>query len=147
LADHFHFLDNLLDATIEDLEKVDGIGIKVASSLVLFFGKAENREIIQRLLLSGVQVESPVTSQQENNLLAGKLFVLTGSLSAMTRGQAKAVIEAHGGRVGSAVTRRTDYVVVGASPGSKLRRAGELGIPVIDERQFHRLLDREAQSQ
>jgi DNA ligase (NAD+) len=112
----------------------------VASSLVSFFSRAENRDIIHRLLQNGVHLESPGLLEQSTAHLAGKSFVLTGTLSGIAREQAKKMIEASGGRVSSAVSRNTDYVVAGSSPGSKLQRAKELGIHVIDESELQRLV-------
>ena len=141
LAEYFRSLDKLSNASMEELEIIGGIGSKVASSLILFFSRDENRDIIQRLFQNGVRIASPTADRQAKDPLAGKSFVLTGSLSGMTRGQAKKKIEAKGGRVSSAVSRSIDYVVAGSSPGSKLRRARDLGVPVIDESELQRFLE------
>ncbi len=140
LAERFPSLEKLSSASMQDLESIDGVGLKVASSLVSFFSRAENRDIIHRLLQNGVHLESPGLLEQSTAHLAGKSFVLTGTLSGIAREQAKKMIEASGGRVSSAVSRNTDYVVAGSSPGSKLQRAKELGIRVIDESELQRLV-------
>lgn len=141
LAERFHSLEKLSSASMQDLESIDGVGSKVANSLVTFFSRVENRDIIHRLLKNGVHIESPRSIRQSMEHLAGKSFVLTGALSGMSREQAKKMIEASGGRVISAVSRNTDYVVAGSSPGSKLRRAKEFGVRVIDESELQRLVE------
>ena len=141
LADHFGSLENLTNASVEEMESIQGVGSKVARSLLSFFSSVENMDIIHQLLKKGVRIESPVIGGEAKKALFGQSFVLTGALSGMTRGQAKEMIEVNGGRVSSAVSRHTDYVVVGSKPGSKLQRALELGVPVIDETDLRRLLD------
>jgi len=141
LTEYFQSLEKLSNASMEELESIDGIGSKVASSIMLFFSRGENRDIIDRLFQNGVHIVPPTPDRQAKEILAGKSFVLTGSLTGMTRGQAKKEIEANGGKVSSAVSRNTDYVVAGSSPGSKLRRARDLGVPVIDENELQRLLN------
>ena len=140
LAGHFNSLEQLTNCSEEDLTAIEGVGPIVANSIVNFFKQAENLATVRRILNSGVQIKfvSPVKTDD----LAGKTFVLTGSLATMTRRQAKEKIEAAGGKVGSAVSRNTDYVIAGESAGSKLTRAKELGVPVIDEGGFKKLFEK-----
>jgi DNA ligase (NAD+) len=110
----------------------------VAESIVTFFRQTKNLATVHRILDSGVRIlfETPVQTGD----LAGKTFVLTGALETMTRRQSKELIEASGGKVSSSVSRNTDFVVVGESPGSKLSRARELGVAVLDEAELKELL-------
>src|SRR2546425_3914578 len=138
LAEHFARLDRLMDASEEELQEVRDVGPEVAASIRRFFAERQNRKVIRRLLDLGVR-PAPVT--RAKGRLAGKKFVLTGGLAAMTRPEAQRRIEALGGRVVSSVSKETDYVVVGAEPGSKLAKAKKLGGPVLEEDAFLRLLE------
>src|SRR6266566_1930065 len=138
LAEHFGRLDRLMDASEEELQEVRDVGPEVAASIRRFFAEKQNRKVILRLLDLGVK-PAPVT--RAKGPLAGKKFVLTGGLAAMTRPEAQRRIEALGGRVVSSVSKETDYVVVGAEPGSKLAKAKKLGVPVLEEDAFLRLLE------
>jgi DNA ligase (NAD+) len=131
LADNFDNIENLSDATLEALEAVEGIGSVVARSIVTFFQQDENRKTIDRLFESGIRIIQ--AASQPKDTLAGMVFVLTGSLETLTRSDAKKKIEAAGGKVSGSVSRNTDYLVAGKSPGAKLDRAKALGIAVIDE--------------
>jgi len=131
LADYFHDLDALMNCPGEELESIEGIGPIVAESIASYFKQDENRRTIQRILDSGVKIES--AAPKETGKLKDKVFVLTGALENFTRAEAKERIEAAGGRVSGSVSGRTDYVVAGDSPGSKLDRARELGVKIIDE--------------
>jgi len=131
LAEHFDGLAALMDCPREELESIEGIGPIVAESIANFFRQESNLQIINRLLESGVKLKT--AARIKTGRLKDRVFVLTGTLQNFTRSQAKALIEAAGGKVGGAVSRRTDYVVAGDSPGSKLDRARELGVKVIDE--------------
>ena len=121
------------------LETIEGIGPVVAESISNFFNQEENLTIVDRILQSGVQIV--FEGQKMTELLAGKVFVLTGTMESMTRRQAKEMIAAAGGKVSGSVSRNTDYVVVGESAGSKLAKARELGIHIIDEVAFREMLD------
>jgi DNA ligase (NAD+) len=136
----FANLDRLMEATREEIEAVEGIGPVAASSLVAFFQRRENREEIRRILDAGVILQYPAQPRQQH--LQGKTFVLTGILASLTRSQARERIEACGGKVSGSVSRKTDYVVAGASPGSKRQRAAELGVRILDESEFLALLER-----
>ena len=137
LADQFDSLEQLADSSEEMLTAIEGIGPIAARSIVDFFKQAENLDTIRRILQSGIQIEfaSPVIRKS----LAGRTFVLTGALATMTRQQAKEQIAAAGGKVSGSVSRNTDFIVVGESPGSKLAKARELGVTVIDEAKFKEL--------
>ena len=139
LAEHFARLDRLMEASAEELQEVRDVGPEVAASIHRFFAEKQNRKVIRRLLELGVR-PAPVTKPK--GPLAGKKFVLTGGLAGMTRPEAQRRIEALGGRLTSSVSKETDYVVVGADPGSKLARAKKLGVRVLEEDAFLRLLER-----
>ena len=138
LAEHFGALDRLMDASEEDLQEVRDIGPEVAASICHFFAEKQNRTVIKRLLEAGVR-PAPVVRQKGK--LSGKKLVLTGGLASMTRPEALRRIEALGGRVVGSVSKETDYVVVGADPGSKLVKAKKLGVHILEEDEFARLLD------
>jgi DNA ligase (NAD+) len=138
LAGRFRSLEDLTNCSKEDLTVIEGIGEVVAESIVSFFRQAENVNAIQRLLDSGVRLV--YEANQQAGRLDGKVFVLTGTLASLTRPQAKELIEGSGGKVGGAVNRRTDFLVAGAAPGSKLQRARELGVAVIDETALLKML-------
>ena len=131
LASHFLTLENFRKATREDLLSIKGIGEEIADSILSYFEDPSNRELIERLLASGITFEAMARSG--SSPIEGKAFVLTGSLGTLKRAEAKNLIVSKGGNVSSAVSRNTDYVVVGTSPGSKLQRARELGVTTIDE--------------
>ena len=136
LADRFQRLERLAEATIEELEAVEGIGGEIARSFRHFFDQPENRETLERLLQSGVEPQAPapaVEVSEQKAELAGKTFVLTGTLESLTRSEAKKLIEAAGGKVTGSVSRKTDYVVAGEKAGSKLKKAQELGVEVLGE--------------
>ena len=120
-----------MDASMEDLLSVKDVGPVVADSITSFMQETHNREVIEQLLASGMQlsVEEKVISAA----VAGKTFVLTGTFPTMTRDEAKDLLEKAGAKVAGSVSKKTDYVVAGADAGSKLTKAEELGVPVIDE--------------
>lgn len=131
LAQAFGNLNRLVQATVADLIAVEGIGPVVAESIVEFFKQDENLKIINRILDSGVRIITEATKQE--GVLKGKVFVLTGTLETMTRAEAKRIIEKAGGKVAGALSRNTNYLVVGSSPGSKLSLAQDLGVEIIGE--------------
>ncbi|MEJ2658811.1 MAG: NAD-dependent DNA ligase LigA [Desulfobacterales bacterium] len=131
-------LEKILAATPEELEAIEGIGPVVAESIAGFFRQNENRKIVNEIIAGGIRILE--TSDRKQNTLSGKTFVLTGVLETMTRNEAKNHIEKAGGKVSSSVSRNTDYLVVGASPGSKLKRAEELGVEIIDENKMKELM-------
>jgi DNA ligase (NAD+) len=138
LAENFAGLDELVRCSQEDLIQIEGVGPVVAESIAGFFRQEGNRGAIQSILDSGVQIV--FESGKKPGLYEGKTFVLTGTLSGMTRRQAKDMITAAGGKVSGSVSRNTDFVVAGELPGSKLQRANDLGVPVIDEEGLKELL-------
>ena len=138
LARHFHSMTKLQNAKQEDLEFVMEIGGTVAESLAVYFKQISNQEEIKRLAECGVEVE--ITGESVGTALSGKQFVLTGSLESLTRDEAKEKIAALGGRVTSTVSKKTDYVVVGTDPGSKVEKAKKLGIEVVTEKKLKQML-------
>jgi DNA ligase (NAD+) len=138
LANHYQSMHALMDAGLEDLLTVKDVGPVVADSIVSFMEEAHNREVIEQLLASGMQlsVEKKVISAA----VAGKTFVLTGTFPSLSRDQAKDLLEKAGAKVAGSVSKKTDYVVAGADAGSKLSKAEELGITVIDEQAMLDLL-------
>ena len=140
LAAHFGDLDPLLAATVEEIDAVPGIGETIAKSVAEFFASPLHREEIERLRTLGVRFEKAAPSRRADGPLAGKTFVLTGTLPHLTRDEAKARIEAAGGRVTGSVSKKTSYVVAGAEPGSKLEKAQALEVPVLDEAGLEALL-------
>jgi DNA ligase (NAD+) len=121
------------------LEAVEGIGPIVADSIVNFFKQKRNQHMIQQILDSGVKLGAG--PRKRTDRLKDKVFVLTGTLESMKRSQAKELINAAGGKVSASVSGNTDYLVTGESPGSKLTKAEELGIAVIDEAAFKELFE------
>ncbi len=139
LADHFASLDKLAKATEEELLEVEEVGPRVAESILEFFREPQNLKVIEKLRKAGLQFESAKVHKPEGNL-AGKQFVLTGTLPRYSRDEAKKMIEEAGGRVTGSVSKKTDYVVVGADPGSKLDKARSLGVKTIEEGELLKLL-------
>src|SRR5208337_3999679 len=141
LADHFSSLDKLAKAAEAELFEVEEVGPRVAECILEFFAEPRNLEVIEKLRKAGLQFEQERVHKAEGHL-TGKQFVLTGTLAHHSRDEAKALIEAAGGRVVGAVSKKTDYVVVGADPGSKLEKARSLGVKTIDEDEFSKLLEK-----
>ena len=142
LAEHFGSIDALLDADAEAIEQVEGIGPVLARQVQEELSDEATLNLIHRLRQRGLRFElSPEERRAEGGPLQGKTFVLTGTLTSMTREEATAAIRRAGGKVTSSVSKKTDYVVAGDSPGSKLQKADELGVEVIDEERLRRLLD------
>ena len=145
LARYFGRLDDLMQADEEALVQVPDVGPVVAQSIVQFFAEAHNREVVEQLRAGGVVWAETAPQRKQAGALAGKIFVLTGALPNMTRNEAKDRIEAAGGKVAGSVSKRTDYVVAGAEAGSKLVKAQELGVAILDEEALLGLLEPEAQ--
>jgi DNA ligase (NAD+) len=141
LAGDFGTIDALAAATEEELLRSEGIGVEIARSVVLFFAQEPNRAMIARLKEAGVDVTAPLRPREPVGVLAGKNLVLTGTLPNLTRDEASELIVAAGGKVTSSVSKKTDYVVAGEEAGSKLAKAEQLGIPVLDEAGLRALLD------
>jgi len=138
LAEHFGSMDGLMNATQEQLLEVDEVGPRIAQSIAEFFQEPKNRELIDKLRSAGLIFSG--NKKRRGTILAGKTFVLTGTLSGYARDEAKKMIEDAGGRVSSSVSKKTDYVVAGADAGSKLDKARELGVKVIGEKEMEKLL-------
>jgi DNA ligase (NAD+) len=141
LARHFRSLDALGRASAEEIDEIYEIGPTVARSVQEWFAQDENKALVRRLAEAGVGGQEPEGSPA-SRAFQGMQFVLTGGLETMTRDEAKAAIESRGGRVTSAVSKKTAYVVAGKDPGSKRDRALELKVPVLDEEGFQALLAR-----
>ena len=138
LANHYQSVHALMDASLENLLTVKDVGPVVADSIISFMQEAHNREVIEQLLASGMQLA--VEEKMISAAIAGKTFVLTGTFPTMTRDEAKDLLEKAGAKVSGSVSKKTDYVVAGADAGSKLTKAEELGISVIDEAAMLNLL-------
>ncbi|WP_233863182.1 NAD-dependent DNA ligase LigA [Paraburkholderia adhaesiva] len=143
LAKHFGSLDPLLNASIEELLEVNDVGPIVAESIQQFFAEEHNRTVIEQLRAPGKVTwsEGPPAPRAPQGVLAGKTVVLTGTLPTLTRDEAKEMLEAAGAKVAGSVSKKTDYVVAGADAGSKLAKAEELGVPVLDEDGLRKLLE------
>lgn len=139
LADYFGSLDKLAAATPEQLTEAEEVGPRVAEAIREFFEEKRNREVIEKLRKAGLQFTQELKRKAEGKL-AGKQFVLTGTLPTYSRDDAKEIIERNGGRVVGSVSKKTDYVIAGADPGSKLEKAHSLGITVLDEAGLKKLI-------
>ncbi|MCE1162206.1 MAG: NAD-dependent DNA ligase LigA [Thiomonas sp.] len=140
LARHFGSLDAILDAPLDALLAVPDVGPVVAQSLRTFFDQPHNREVVEQLRACGVHWDESARDHDAPRPLAGKTLVLTGTLPTLSREEAKARIEAAGGKVAGSVSKKTDYVVAGSEAGSKLAKAQELGVTVLDEDGLDKLL-------
>jgi DNA ligase (NAD+) len=140
LARAFGHLDRIMDATVDELVAVDGVGAVIAASVHEWFADEGNRALVERLRAAGVNFEGPPPAD-EPQTLAGLSVVVTGTLGGYTREEVEAVIKAHGGKSPGSVSKKTTAVVVGEGPGAaKLVKAAELGVPVLDEAGFDHLL-------
>ncbi len=140
LAAHFGSIDALARAGEEELLSIEGIGPKIAQSIVTWFRQEQNRKVLEKLRRAGVRMAEEREVEAEAKPLAGLTFVITGTLSSMSREEAKTYIESLGGRVTGSVSRKTDYLIVGENPGSKLQKAQQLGVPTLSEEEFFRLV-------
>ena len=143
LAMHFRSIEAIKSATIDDLLKVNDVGVVIAESIRHFFDQEHNLEVIDSLMASGVTWPLP-EAITTNNEVAGKTFVLTGTLPTLSREEAKAMLLAKGAKVAGSVSKKTDYVVAGEAAGSKLEKAQALGVQVIDEDAMKKLLGENA---
>jgi DNA ligase (NAD+) len=139
LAEHFGSMEELEKAGVEELQDVNEVGPRIAESIVEFFSIAANRKLVERLRDASLTLTGQ--KKQRGTKLAGKTFVLTGTLAHLTRDEAKKMIEDAGGKVTGSVSKKTDYVIAGADAGSKLDKATELGVEVINEKEMEKLLN------
>lgn len=138
LAEHFKNIDNLSKATYDELISIEGIGPEVAKSIIEYFKNEKTKEIIEKLKKAGVNLETKEIKKSDK--LKGLTFVITGTLKNYTRDEAKEVIEQLGGKVTNTVSSKTDYLIVGENPGSKLEKARQLGVKTINEDEFEKLI-------
>jgi DNA ligase (NAD+) len=146
LARVYGSLEALRAASFESLQEVEGIGPNVARSIVDWFAQPRNQALLEKLTLAGVRGENPDSGEISDAPLAGKTFVLTGTLEGFTRQEAKAFIQAHGGKVAGSVSKKTNYLVAGENPGSKLAKARALGVEIINEARLRALAREESSS-
>jgi DNA ligase (NAD+) len=140
LATRFGSMENLIDAKIKDLTAINEIGPEIAASIVKFFHEPKNKTVMAKFSKAGVEPQKKAAVA--NAILQGKSFVFTGTLINMPRNTAKEIVESMGGTVHSSTTAKTTYVVAGSDPGSKLNKANSLGITVLNEKEFLRLIGR-----
>jgi DNA ligase (NAD+) len=139
---YYSTLDKFIKASLEELIEINEVGPKIAESIILFFKEKENLAIIERLRRAGLnfsQEEEKARKEKVVQILAGKQFVLTGTLKDFTRTQSKEIISELGGRVTGSVSKKTDYVVAGEDPGSKYQKAQKLGVTIINEEEFKKI--------
>jgi DNA ligase (NAD+) len=141
LANAFGDLEALSKATTEELEKVEGVGPNTSAAVRDWFDRASNRRLLEKLRRAGVWPRAKGrAAPRAAQTLRDLSFVVTGTLAGLSRDEAKALIQAHGGKVASSVSRRTSFLVVGESPGSKLEEARKLGVPEIGEAGLRKLI-------
>ncbi|RMF61932.1 MAG: NAD-dependent DNA ligase LigA [Calditrichaeota bacterium] len=144
LARHFHSIDKMMNASEEELAEIEGIGEKTARSIREFFNIPDNLRVLEKLRSAGMPFEEKITEeeiQKADERFEGKSFVFTGALSHFTRDEAARLVEERGGKVSSSVSSKTDYVVVGESPGSKYQKALQLGVKILSEDEFLKMLE------
>jgi DNA ligase (NAD+) len=139
LANEFGSIDSLEAASKDEIDAIPAIGVKISDSIIAYLGNQKNREIIQKLKDAGVTMSQEI-KEKRNKMLSGVEFVITGKLESMSRPQAEEKVKQLGGAAKSDVTKKTNFLVVGADPGSKLDRAREMGIKIISESEFLELL-------
>ncbi len=140
LMKHFGSIENLASAHADQLTDVDDVGVITADAVRAFFDDKQNTDIIDRLIAAGVNTKMEETAQQAEQIFEGKTFVITGTLPAMDRKTAAALIEERGGKVTGSVSKKTDYLLAGEAAGSKLTKAQQLGTVIIDEAEFRKML-------
>lgn len=145
LARRYASMEELQNASYDELVAIDEVGPKIAESINDYFQADRHTAFLQKLAAAGVQMRAELAEKQEKTALAGKTFVLTGTLPTLDRREASAMIERAGGKTSSSVSKKTDYVLAGESAGSKLTKAQELGITIIDEETFLQMLEEDVQ--
>ena len=145
LAQHFHSLSDLEKATEEELLHIDGVGPELATRLASWFANASNRKLVERLIEGGVEIVHAKAGAAAG-AFAGKTVVFTGTLETLGRAEAKQIVEEQGGRVASSVSAKTDFLVVGGKPGSKAKKAEELGVKVLLEPEFRKKIGRDQET-
>ena len=138
LSDKFGTMDNIICSSAEEIASIDGFGLVMAESVTEFFSHPESRELIEKLKALGINMNAEETVKE--NRFDGKVFVLTGTLTAFKRSEASKIIESLGGKTSSSVSKKTDYVIAGEDAGSKLQKANELGVTVISEQEFAEMI-------
>jgi len=139
LAQRFISIDKLMQAKVEDLQNIRDVGVVMSESIVDFFSQDQIRKLIDKLKKYGVNTHEKVI-ESKNTKLAGKSFVFTGELRSLSRTQAEKTVQESGGDFSSSVSKNTDFLVAGENPGSKYQKAKELGIKIIGEEQFLKLI-------
>jgi DNA ligase (NAD+) len=140
LAEHFGSIEALKNATEQELTSIDQIGPVLAKSIYEYFHNPQNLKVIDKLIAAGVNTIQKKT--QKSDKLEGKTFVVTGTLENFKRDEIERIIKENGGKVSSSVSKKTDYVLAGAEAGSKLDKANELGVKVIDEKEFLEMIQK-----
>jgi DNA ligase (NAD+) len=140
IANHFGSIDAIMDASVADIVAIPGIGEKIADSIREHFALDENRAVVEKLRRAGVNLREESGGAREGPL-SGLSFVITGRLEGLSRDAAESLVKRCGGAASSSVTKKTNYLIVGAEPGSKLAKAEKLGTPILDEEQFLALLE------
>lgn len=146
LERHFHSIDRLKQTTTEELLEIEGIGQQIADSIADFFEKQENQDMLTQLFALGLRIKEPVPVDK-NLPMANMVFLFTGSLTAFSRNEAKVRVKEKGGKVASAISKKVTHVVVGEKPGSKAQKAKNLGLTILSEKEFQKLLAGENEPQ
>ncbi|HOA96214.1 MAG TPA: helix-hairpin-helix domain-containing protein, partial [Acetivibrio saccincola] len=140
LSENFESIDEIKNASFEDFIKIPEFGEKMAESLVIFFKQEQTEDTINKLRSAGVNLKSRSRAKHSDNRFEGLTFVLTGTLESYKRNEAAEIIRSFGGKVSGSVSKKTDYVLAGEEAGSKLTKARELGIKIIDENEFKKMI-------
>jgi DNA ligase (NAD+) len=139
LATHFGSMDALAAASVEELDAIEGIGEALAQSIAAWFADPYHQSVLDKLKQAGVNMQG-AAREKAGSQLDGLIFVITGTLPTLSRDGATELIEAHGGKVSDSVSKKTSYLLMGGSPGSKAEKAAKLGVPIIDEDALRGLL-------
>ncbi len=140
LTDHFDSIQTLAAATVEEIKALDGIGPILAENIVTWFADEHHQHILAKMRQAGVNMQAEAKLKASEKF-AGLTFVLTGTLPTLTRDEASDLIKAHGGKVTGSVSKKTNYVIVGDSPGSKVEKAAALGVPILNEDDLKNLIE------